>query len=58
MFMAKNNTYQDVAERILELLRSGIYPPGSRLPEQKDLAQALGVSRVKIREACIALEVL
>lgn len=56
--MAKNNTYQDVAERILELLRSGIYPPGSRLPEQKDLAQALGVSRVKIREACIALEVL
>ena len=58
MFMAKNNTCQDVAERILELLRSGIYPPGSRLPEQKDLAQALGVSRVKIREACIALEVL
>lgn len=56
--MANNITYQDVAERILELLGSGIYPPGSRLPEQKDLAQALSVSRMKIREALIALEVL
>nr|WP_306319162.1 MULTISPECIES: GntR family transcriptional regulator [unclassified Streptomyces] len=45
-------------ERAVELLRAGIhsgaYPPDSRLRE-RELAQALGVSRVPVREALMRL---
>ncbi len=56
--MSRENTYRETAERILELIRSEIYPPKSQLPTQNILAQTLGVSRAKIREACIALEAM
>ncbi len=56
--MSNNFTYREIADRILDLIRSEIYPPGSQLPKQRDLAETLGVNRVKIREACIALEVM
>lgn len=55
---AHEPTYQKVAERILELIRSGIYPLGSKLPFERELASTLGVSRARIRDANIALEVL
>lgn len=54
--MAEKRLYHSVAERIKELVRQGAYPPGSRLPGERDLAEELGVSRVTIREAQIALE--
>jgi len=38
-------------------MRSGDFPPGSRLPAERELAQQLGVSRPSVREAIIALEV-
>jgi GntR family transcriptional repressor for pyruvate dehydrogenase complex len=49
--------YRQIADQIAELIRSGEYTPGSRLPPERDLAKQLGVSRPSVREALIALEV-
>ncbi|HEU0204090.1 MAG TPA: FadR/GntR family transcriptional regulator [Burkholderiaceae bacterium] len=49
--------YRQIADHIADLVRSGEYPPGSRLPPERDLAVQLRVSRPSVREALIALEV-
>ena len=54
--MSKKRLYHSVAERIAQLIKDGDFPPGSRLPGERDLAELLGASRVTIREAEIALE--
>lgn len=54
--MAEKRLYHTVAERIRGMVQAGAYPPGSRLPGERDLAEELGVSRVTVREAQIALE--
>ncbi len=48
--------YRQVVEKIMELIESGEYPVGSRLPAERVLATRFGVSRPTIREAVIALE--
>lgn len=45
-------TAQEIERKIL----SGDYPPGSRLPAQRDLAESMGVSRTALREAISVLE--
>jgi DNA-binding FadR family transcriptional regulator len=54
--MSMDRRYQLVARQIIELIESGEFPTGSRLPGERELAERLGVSRVTIREAEIALE--
>ena len=54
--MAEKRLYHTVANKILELIDSGIFPPGSRLPGERDLAEKFGVSRVAVREAEISLQ--
>jgi GntR family transcriptional repressor for pyruvate dehydrogenase complex len=49
--------YQQIADQVRLLIQTGEYPPGSRLPAERDLAQQLGVSRPSLREALIALEI-
>ena len=54
--MADQRLYHKIANQILELIDSGVFPPGSRLPGERDLAEKFGVSRVSVREAEIALQ--
>lgn len=54
--MTGNRLYQTIAAELLRLIESGEFPPGSRLPGERDLAERFGVSRVTVREAEIALE--
>ncbi|WCB93407.1 hypothetical protein DSM104299_02120 [Baekduia alba] len=50
--------YVDVAQLLLQRLRTAEFPPGSRLPAERQLAEELGVSRPTIREALAALELM
>lgn len=45
------------AEQIIDAIRSGRYVGGDRLPPERELACAMGVSRSSIREAIGALQV-
>jgi DNA-binding FadR family transcriptional regulator len=49
--------YRQIAEQVRSLITGGEFPPGSRLPAERELAKQLGVSRPSVREALIALEV-
>ena len=48
--------YERVANDLSAKIAEGRYAIGQRLPSERDLAQAYGVSRPTIREAIIALE--
>lgn len=48
--------YEQVADQIRTGIASGLYPHGSRLPSERDLAQILKVSRPAVREAIGALQ--
>jgi len=56
--MTEKRLYHTIARNILEMIASGAYPPGTRLPGERELAERFGVSRVVIREAEISLEAL
>src|ERR1700689_1531006 len=49
--------YRQIANLISEHIDRGLFPIGTLLPAERDLAQQLGVSRTSVREALIALEV-
>ncbi len=44
-----------LAEQVLENIRRGIYPVGSRLPAERDLSERFAVSRNTVREALSGL---
>jgi len=48
--------YRQIAEQIAQLIESGEFLPGTRLPAERELASSLGVSRASVREAIISLE--
>lgn len=56
--MKSRRMFWHIAEKIESLIKSGLYPPGSRLPPERELAENFDVSRPTIREAIIALEVM
>ena len=56
--MSEKRLYHTVARAILDMIESGSYPPGTRLPGERELAERFGVSRVVVREAEISLEAI
>ncbi len=50
--------YRTVLEKLQRLIEEGEYPPGGRLPPERELAKRFKVSRPTVREAIIALEAL
>ena len=54
--MAEQRLYRAIADQLAQLIEDGSFPPGSRLPGERELANRFGVSRVTIREAEIALQ--
>jgi len=47
--------FEDCVEHLATAIRLGVYPHGSRLPPERELAAQLGVSRATLREAIAAL---
>jgi DNA-binding FadR family transcriptional regulator len=56
MDSGKQRLYQGIAQAIIDRIDEGVYPAGTRLPGERELAEEFDVSRVTIREAEIALE--
>ena len=53
---AKTLRYQDLAERIADLIRLGTYPPGERIPSVRQMSQQQGVSISTVLQAYSLLE--
>lgn len=49
------HAFEDCVERLATAIRLGVYPRGSALPPERELAVALGVSRATLREAIAGL---
>ena len=56
--MKEQRLYENVAQRIAQRMHEGVYPPGTRLPGERELAEQFDVSRVTIRQALISLQAL
>ena len=48
--------YERVADKVLTLIKNETWQPGDRLPPERELADAFGVSRTVVREAIKVLE--
>ena len=54
----KTTLSDDLTARLLQLIRSGDYQPGDRLPAIMQMAQSFGVGHLTLREALRKLEVI
>ncbi len=50
------NAFEETVERLLRGMKIGIFPPGERLPAERELAKILGVSRATLRDALAELQ--
>lgn len=50
--------YEQIVELLVDHIRTQGLEPGDRLPPERELAQALGVSRASLAQALVALEVV
>ena len=56
--ISRTKLYEDVSERIMEMIRSEEYPAGARMPSEQQLAARFDVSRNTIRGAIRSLTIL
>lgn len=54
--MAERRLFEEIADKLIARIEDGTYPRGTRLPGERELSEAMSVSRVTIREAEIALQ--
>jgi GntR family transcriptional regulator len=54
--ISRKALYFDVVDFLLEDIKNGKFPPGSKLPSEDQLAREFSVSRVTLREALRVLE--
>ena len=52
----KQRVAEEIVEQLRELILTGKYPPGAKLPPERELAKRLGVNRASLREALKKLE--
>lgn len=52
----KQRVAEEVAEQLRSLILNGQYPPGSKLPPERELSKRLKVNRASLREALKKLE--
>ncbi len=52
----KTKVYEEVVEQIQRLILDGRLKPGDKLPAERELAEAFGVSRTSVRDAIRVLE--
>jgi GntR family transcriptional regulator, transcriptional repressor for pyruvate dehydrogenase complex len=50
-----HHAFEGCVEQLATAIRLGVYPTGSALPPERDLAERMGVSRATLREAIAAL---
>jgi len=50
-----HHAFEACVEQLATAIRLGVYPRGSTLPAERELAERLGVSRATLREAMVAL---
>lgn len=55
--ISRTKLFEDVSERIMEMIRSEEYPAGARLPSEQQLAQRFEVSRNTVRGAICSLSI-
>ncbi|WP_226633445.1 FadR/GntR family transcriptional regulator [Novosphingobium profundi] len=53
----QDRLYQELSQTLLREISEGVFPVGSRLPAERELATRYDVSRTTVRETMIALEV-
>ena len=54
--VARRKLSGEVFDRLLARISAGEFPPGSRLPSERELMESFGVGRPSVREALQALE--
>lgn len=52
----KQRVAEEIVEQLRELILTGRYPPGAKLPPERELSKKLGVNRASLREALKKLE--
>jgi GntR family transcriptional repressor for pyruvate dehydrogenase complex len=54
----RSRLYEDVGERLGDLVRDSAMGPGDRFPPERELAQKLQVSRTSVRQSFVVLQAL
>ena len=54
--MRRTKVYEEVVAQIQQQIADGLLRPGDRLPPERELAEAFGVSRASVRDAIRVLE--